>query len=71
MANITIKRADVVSLVEEAARKLTDGDITEVIGLALRRLLDQEMRSGSLFGAHPRSVRVRSGVVLTDPISEL
>ncbi len=35
--------------------------------VALRRLLDQEERSGSLFGAHAGSVRVREGVDLLGP----
>jgi hypothetical protein len=33
----------------------------------MRRLLEQNARSGSLFGAHPGSVRVRDGVDLTAP----
>ncbi len=64
---VTINRPDVLALIEEAAKKLTRGDKTEAIALALRRLLDQEARSGSLFGAHPGSVRVRAGVDLTAP----
>jgi hypothetical protein len=64
---ITINRADVVALVEEAAAKLTAGNKTEAIALAMRRLLDQEARAGSLFGAHPGSVKVRKGVDLTAP----
>jgi hypothetical protein len=64
---ITINRPDVVSLVQEAADKLTGGNKTEAISLAMRRLLDQEGRSGSLFGAHPRSVIVQPGVDLTAP----
>ncbi|HUK06357.1 MAG TPA: hypothetical protein VLX09_00680 [Stellaceae bacterium] len=67
---ITINRADVVSLIEEAARKLTQGNKTEAVALALRRLLDEEGRSGSLFGAHKGSVRVRPGVDLTAPVLE-
>ena len=65
---VTINRADVVALIEEAARKLTHGNKTEVVALALRRILDQEGRSGSLFGAHAGSVRVRSGVDLIGPV---
>jgi hypothetical protein len=64
---VTINRADVVSLIEEAAEKLTDGNKTEAVALAMRRLLDQEQRTGSLFGAHRGSVRVRKGVDLTQP----
>lgn len=65
---ITINRADVVALVEEAAARLTDGNKTEAIALGMRRLLDQEARTGSLFGAHPGSVKVRKGVDLTAPV---
>ena len=68
MANvITINRPDVVALIEEAAKRLTGGNKTEAVALAIRRLLDQEARSGSLFGAHPGSVRVRAGVDLIAP----
>ena len=68
MANVvTINRPDVVGLIEEAAAKLTDGNKTEAVALAMRRLLDQQARSGSLFGAHPGSVRVRDGVDLIAP----
>lgn len=69
MANVvTINRPDVVALIERAATKLTRGNKTEVVALALRRLLETESRTGSLFGAHPGSVRVRDGVDLTAPI---
>jgi hypothetical protein len=65
MANVvTINRPEVVALIEEAA-KLTDGNKTEAVALALRRLLEQNARAGSLFGAHRGSVRVREGVDLT------
>ena len=68
MANVvTINRPDVVGLIEEAAEKLTRGNKTEAVALALRRLLEQEARTGSLFGAHPGSVRVRDGVDLIAP----
>jgi hypothetical protein len=68
MANvITINRPDVIVLIEEAAKKLTGGNKTEVVALGMRRLLDQEARSGSLFGAHAGSVRVREGVDLIAP----
>ncbi len=67
---VTINRPDVVALVEQAAKKLTRGNKTEAVALALRRLLEQEARSGSLFGAHPGSVQVRPGVDLTAPIIE-
>jgi hypothetical protein len=68
MANVvTINRPDVVALIETAAEKLTNGNKTEAVAMALRRLLDQQARAGSLFGAHPGSVRIREGVDLTGP----
>ncbi|MDD2677788.1 MAG: hypothetical protein PHP75_10050 [Methylacidiphilaceae bacterium] len=68
MANVvTIHRPEVVALIEEAAKKLTEGNQTEAVALAVRRLLEQHARSGSLFGAHRGSVRVREGVDLTAP----
>jgi len=72
MANvITINRPDVVALVETAAAKLTGGNKTEAVALAVRRLLDAEARTGSLFGARPGSVRVREGVDLTAPVLDV
>ena len=65
---VTINRPDVVALVEEAANKLTAGNKTEAVALAMRRLLDQDARAGSLFGAHPGSVRIGAGVDLTAPV---
>jgi hypothetical protein len=65
---VTINRPDVIELIEEAAEKLTDGNKTEAVALAMRRLLEQDARAGSLFGAHPGSVRVREGVDLTAPV---
>jgi hypothetical protein len=64
---ITINRPEVVSLIEEAAKKLTRGNKTEAVALAMRRLLDENARAGSLFGAHKSSVRVREGVDLIGP----
>jgi hypothetical protein len=64
---ITINRPDVVALIEDAARKLTDGNKTAAVAMAMRRLLEQEARSGSLFGAHPGSVRTREGADLIAP----
>ncbi len=63
----TINRPDVVALIEEAANKLTDGNKTEAVALAMRRLLEQDARAGSLFGAHRGSVRVREGIDLIAP----
>ncbi len=69
MANVvTISRPDVVALIEQAARTLTGGNKTEAVAIAMQRLLDQHVRAGSLFGAHPASVRVREGVDLTAPV---
>jgi hypothetical protein len=65
---VTINRPDVVTLIEEAASKLTGGNKTEAVALAMRRLLDQNARAGSLFGAHPGSVKVREDVDLTSPV---
>ena len=68
MANVvTINRTEVVALIEEAARKLTNGNKTEAVALAMRRLLDENARAGSLFGAHRGSVRIRDGVDLLAP----
>jgi hypothetical protein len=68
MANVvTINRPEVVALIEEAARKLTRGNKTEAVALAVRRLLDENARAGSLFGAHRGSVKVRHGVDLLAP----
>jgi hypothetical protein len=72
MANVvTINRPDVVGLIEEAAKKLTAGNKTEAVALAMRRLLDQEARAGSLFGAHRGSVRVCEGVDLIAPALDI
>jgi hypothetical protein len=64
---VTINRPDVVALIEEAARKLTDGNKTEAVALAVRCLLDRDARAGPLFGAHRGSVRVREDVDLIAP----
>ena len=64
---VTINRPEVVALIEEVANKLTHGNKTEAVALALRKLLEQNARAGSLFGAHRGSVRVREGVDLTAP----
>lgn len=68
MANVvTINRPEVVALIEEAAKRLTHGNKTEAVALAMRRLLEQHARAGSLFGAHRGSVRIREGVDLIAP----
>ena len=48
----TIRRPDVVALIEEVAKSLTDGNKTGAVGLGMRRLLEPVTRTGSLFGAH-------------------
>jgi hypothetical protein len=68
---VTINRPDVVALIEEAASKLTAGNKTEAVALGMKRLLEQNARVGSLFGAHPGSVRVREGVDLTAPVLDV
>jgi hypothetical protein len=68
MANVvTINRPEVVALIEEAAKKLTGGNKTEAVALAVRCLLEQRARAGSLFGAHRGSVKVQEGVDLIAP----
>ena len=67
---VTIDRPDVVALIERAADRLTGGNKTEAVALAMRRLLEKDARSGSLFAAHPGSVRVRECVDLTAPVFE-
>lgn len=54
---VTINRPEVVALIEDAAKKLTGGNKTEAVAMAMRSLLKQNERTGSLFGAHPGSVR--------------
>jgi hypothetical protein len=58
---ITLSRPDVVALVEQAANQLTGGNKTEAVALAMRRLVEHDARAGSLFGAHPGSVRIAGG----------
>ncbi len=63
---VTIKRPEIVALIERAASKLTRGNKTEAVAVAMRRLLESDTRAGSLFGAH-LGLRVREGVDLTQP----
>jgi hypothetical protein len=65
---VTINRPDVVALIEKAANEMTGGNKTELVATAVRRLLDETARARPLFGAHPGSVKVRSGVDLTEPV---
>jgi hypothetical protein len=64
---VTISRPDVIAMIEEAAKKLAGGNKTEAVALAMRRLLDQDARAGSLFAAHPGSVQIREGADLVAP----
>lgn len=68
---VTINRPDVVALIERAAEKLTNGNKTEAVHLAVRRLLEREERVGSLFGAHRGSVTFRDDVDLTAPVLDV
>ena len=68
---IIINRPDVVALIETAAVRLTGGNKTSAVALAMRRLLEQEDRIGSLFGAHPDSARVAEGVDLIAPVLDV
>jgi hypothetical protein len=65
---VMIKRPDIVALIEKAADKITGGNKAELVAIAVRRLLEENARTGSLFGTHTGSVRVRPGVDLTLPI---
>ena len=67
---VTINRPDAVNLIEMAANRLTGGNKTEAVAMAMRHLLERDVRAGSLFGTHPGSVRVRDGVDLTAPVLE-
>jgi hypothetical protein len=67
---VTINRPDVVALIETAANRLTGGNKTEAVALAMQKLLDLDARKGTLFGAHRGSVWVREGVDLTEPFSD-
>ena len=64
---VTISRPDVIAMIEEAAKRLAGGNKTEAVALAMRRLLDQDARAGSLFGAHRGSVRIREDIDLIAP----
>jgi len=46
--------------------KLTGGNKTEVVALAIGRLIEETARAGPLFGAHAGSVRIGEDV---DPIA--
>jgi hypothetical protein len=65
---VTINRPDVVARIEALADRLTGGNKTEVVALAVRTLDERDARSGSLFGAHKGSVALREGVDIAAPI---
>jgi hypothetical protein len=68
-AVVTINRPDVVSLIEEASR-LTGGNKTEAVAMALRSLLARHARNGSVFGAHKGSVVMQHGFDPVAPVFE-
>jgi hypothetical protein len=68
---VTINRPDVVALIQRAADKLTHGNKTEAVSLALRRLLEREERVGTLFGAQRGSVDILEGVDLIAPVLDV
>lgn len=65
---VTINRPDVIALIEDVANRLTNGNKTEAVALAMRRVLDLEARKGTLFGILRGSVTVAQGVDLTAPM---
>lgn len=65
---VTINRPDVVALIEKAAKEFTGGNKTELVATAVRRLIEESGRTGSLFGANAGSVKVKRGVDLTRPV---
>lgn len=67
-AVVTITDPDIVSLIEKAADQMTGGNKTDLVAMAVRRLLQETAREGSLFGLYPGSVRIREGVDLTKPV---
>jgi hypothetical protein len=62
---VTINCPDVVALIEAMAKRFTNGNKTEAVALAMRRLREQDPRVGTLFGCMPGSVTVPEGVDLT------
>jgi len=67
---VTINRPDVVAMIEEAAARLTSGNKTAAVALAMGQLLSREARVGTLFGIMRGSVQVREGYDLTSPTFE-
>ena len=65
---VTIDRPDVIALIEAAAERFTNGNTTEAVALALRRLEGMGQRTGFLFGAHRGSVTFVENVDPTEPV---
>ncbi len=65
---VTINRPDVVALIEAAAKRFTGGDKIDAAALALRRLLEENTRSGSLFGRQRVFFVFEDGVGLIAPV---
>jgi hypothetical protein len=68
---ITINRPEVVDLIETVAARMTGGNKTEAVRLAMTRLLESRERPGSLFGAHSGSVHTAPDVDLTEPVLDV
>ncbi len=68
---VTIDQPDVVALIGEAAKKFTRGNKSEAVALAMRRLLKENVREGTLFGAHPGPVRIGEDVDIVGPILDV
>jgi len=64
---VTINRPDVVALIEVAAQRLTGGNKTEAVAMAVRHLLEQTAGPANLFGAHAGSFRSHDGADLAAP----
>ncbi len=72
MANVvTINRPEVVSLIEQGAKLMTNGNKTEAVAMAMRELIKKNERTGTLFGMHPGSVRIAEGVDIVGPILDV
>jgi hypothetical protein len=68
---VTINRPEVVALIEQGAKLMTNGNETEAVAMAMRELINKNERVGSLFGAHPGSVRIAEGVDIVGPILDV
>lgn len=72
MANVvTINRPEVVALIEQGAKLMTNGNKTEAVAMAMRELIKKNERVGTLFGRHPGSVRIPDGVDIVGPILDI